>query len=224
MLAVTSWDWFFPVVIFLAEMFVVTLGTLRIIFVSRGCTLLAPLLGLFEILTWLFAISQVMQNLESADCFIAFSLGFTVGNILGMWIERKLALGTMLVRVITPQPPTDLVEHLRAARFGVTCVEGKGATGTVQIVMTVIKRRQLEEVKELIRVYQPQAFVAVDELQDVSDGTFPREQSGMMAILPTALRFLRTREARGHRGDSDRPVAADASMMSAAHEQAERAA
>ena len=80
----TSWVLFLPVVIFLAEMFVVTLGTLRIIFVARGCTLLAPLLGLFEILSWLFAISQVMQNLGSADCFIAFALGFTLGNFLGM--------------------------------------------------------------------------------------------------------------------------------------------
>jgi uncharacterized protein YebE (UPF0316 family) len=188
---VTSLGSLLPVVIFLAEMFVVTLGTLRIIFVARGCTLLAPVLGLFEILSWLFAISQVMQNLDSADCFIAFSLGFTCGSYLGMWIEKKLAMGTVLVRVITHHSPAALIADLRAAHFGVTCVEGRGATGPVQILMTVVKRRQLEEVKNLIRGHHPRAFVAVDELQDVAEGTFPRQREGMLPGLPAALRILR---------------------------------
>src|ERR1044071_7902580 len=70
--------------IFLAEMCVVTIGTLRIIFVARGRKYLAPLLGFFEIMSWLFAIGQVMQNLDNPVCFLAFAAGFTLGNFLGI--------------------------------------------------------------------------------------------------------------------------------------------
>src|ERR1700724_1649541 len=111
-------------IIFLAEMCVVTLGTLRIIFVARGNKVLAPLLGFFEVLMWLFAISQVMQNLGDGACFIAFALGFTLGNFLGILIEKKLALGMAIVRIITNRPAQDLIERLRAAQFGVTSVDG----------------------------------------------------------------------------------------------------
>src|SRR5215212_9519410 len=79
-----------PGLIFLAEMTVVTCGTLRIIFVSRGQKYLAPCLGFFEIVIWLFAISQVMKHLHNGWCFLAFAGGFTVGNFLGILIEKKL--------------------------------------------------------------------------------------------------------------------------------------
>ncbi len=100
--------------IFLAEMCVVTLGTLRIIFVARGNRVLAPLLGFFEVLIWLFAISQVMKNLDSGACFLAFALGFTLGNFLGIVIEKKLALGMASVRIITSRPAATLMDQLRS--------------------------------------------------------------------------------------------------------------
>src|SRR5438067_12160555 len=100
-------------IIFLAEMCVVTLGTLRIIFIARGNKFLAPLLGFFEVLTWLFAISKVMQNLGDGACFLAFALGFTLGNFWRILIEKKLALGMAIVQVITNRPPEAIIEQLR---------------------------------------------------------------------------------------------------------------
>src|SRR4051794_39901205 len=79
--------------IYLAEMTVVTFGTLRIIFVSRGQKYLAPCLGFVEIVIWLFAISKVMQHIGNGWCFLAFASGFTTGNFLGILIEKKLAMG-----------------------------------------------------------------------------------------------------------------------------------
>ncbi len=181
-----------PLIIFLAEMCVVTLGTLRIIFISRGNKVLAPLLGFFEVLIWLFAISAVMKNLENSICFLAFALGFTLGNFLGILIEKKLALGMAVVRIITNRPAQALMEQLRASQFGVTAMEGRGATGPVQILMTVVKRRQLEEVFELIDTHHPSAFYAVDEVQSASEGIFPVRKTTALPILPSALKLLRT--------------------------------
>jgi uncharacterized protein YebE (UPF0316 family) len=181
--------WMTPLLIFLAEMCVLTLATLRIIFIARGRMVLAPLLGLAEIMIWLFAIGKTMQNLDDPACFLAFALGFTLGNLLGIVIEKTLALGMVNVRVITHKGARDLVEALRAASFGVTCVEGVGATGPVQIVLTVVKRRQLSEVVALIEEHHPHAFYAVDDLQAASDGIFPLPRTARPSVLPSLLRL-----------------------------------
>jgi uncharacterized protein YebE (UPF0316 family) len=184
-----------PLIIFVAEMVVVTLTTLRIIFTARGHKFLAPLMGFFEVLTWVFAIGQVLKNLDNWTCSIAFALGFAMGNYLGLLIDKKLALGTALVRVITHRPAQGLIQSLRAAQFGVTCILGQGAKGPVQILMTVVKRRQLDDVFAMIEAHHPDAFYSVAELQSASDGVFP-EQEPTVTLLPSALNFLRQFRAR----------------------------
>ena len=104
-----------PFLIFVAEVVVLTIGTLRIIFVARGDKLIAAALGFFEVLIWLFAITQVMHNLTEWECYVAFALGFTLGTYLGILIEKRLALGTAAVRIITPKDARELVNALRAA-------------------------------------------------------------------------------------------------------------
>lgn len=166
-------DLLIPLGIFLAEMCVVTVSTLRIIFIARGHRCLAPILGFIEVIIWLFAIGQTMQNLSNVGCFLGFALGFTTGNFLGMAIEKKLAMGKVIVRVFTNRDVDNLMESLRAANVGYTCVNGEGATGPVRIVMIVVFRRQLDELIRLVETCQPKAFYAVDDLQSASAGIFP---------------------------------------------------
>ena len=177
-----------PLLIFVAEICVVAASTLRIIFTARGQTVLAPMLGFFEITTWLFAIGKTMQNLDNFACSLAFALGFTIGSWLGILIEKRLALGTVVVRIITHRDATELIEALRLGNYGVTCVDGEGAKGPVQIVMTVVKRKQLGEVVALIEARHPQAFYAVDEVQCATAGIFPSRRKRHISVIPSALR------------------------------------
>ena len=160
-----------PMVIFFAELVVVTCGTLRIIFVSRGDKILAPIIGFVEVTTWLFAISQVMKNVSDVSCFFAFAGGFTVGNFLGILIEKKLAMGLAQVSIVMSAERTGLIDELRALDFGVTCVRGQGSQGPVDVVFTVVRRRQLPQVLNLVEAAG--AFYAVDEVTSVSQGIFP---------------------------------------------------
>lgn len=167
-----------PLIIFVARIFDVTLGTLRIIFVARGKRNLAPILGFFEVLIWIVVISQLVQNLESATAYIGYAAGFAAGNYFGMWLEDKLALGTYILRLITAEEPGELVRRLRAAGFGVTTVAGEGKTGTVQLIYTFVKRRDVESVLSIIHELKPNAFVSMEEVRSTEKGIFP---SGMAA-------------------------------------------
>jgi uncharacterized protein YebE (UPF0316 family) len=196
-----------PLLIFFAEVCALTASTMRIIFVARGHKFLAPLLGFFEIMIWLFAIGETMRNLDNWTCFIAFALGFTLGNYLGIVIDKRLALGTAIVRIITNRDATALVAEMRAANFGVTALEGNGAKGKVQIVMTVVKRKQLEEIVSLIDEHQPGAFYAVEDLQSAREGIFPARKD-RLPFLPqsivSALRSMMPQEQDELAGQGDR--------------------
>jgi uncharacterized protein YebE (UPF0316 family) len=175
---------FLPVVVFFAELLVVTLCTLRIIFIARGKKVLAPMVGFFEVTTWLFAIGQVMQNLNDPACFLGFAAGFTLGNYLGMLTEKWLALGTVVVRAITRKDATLLIQDLQEAQYGVTSVDAEGSQGPVKMVFTIVRRKELDGVLGIVRRFDPQAFYSVDEIQETGPGIF-RTGKRMGGALPS---------------------------------------
>ena len=162
-----------PFLIFIARVLDVSLGTIRIVFVSRGKKVLAPIFGFFEVLIWLLAIGQIMKNMTNAACYLAYGIGFATGNFVGLYLEEKLAMGTLVVRAIINQDASELVEFLRTRGYGVTNVEGQGATGKVNLVFMVIKRSELRIVTGIIRKYHPQSFYSVEDVRKVSRGVFP---------------------------------------------------
>lgn len=163
-----------PFLIFAARILDVTLMTLRIIFVSRGKRLLAPAFGFFEVLIWLLAIRQIMQNLNNPATYLAYAAGFATGNFIGLYLEEKLALGILVIRIITARDAAELIAHLWAAGYGVTSVEAEGATGRVKLIFTVIKRKDLDQVVGTINRLNPKAFLSVEEIRLASEGIFPR--------------------------------------------------
>ena len=177
-----GFDWYawviLPLIIFVSRIFDVTLGTLRIIFVSRGKRNLAPVLGFFEVLIWIVVISQLVQNLDSVTAYVGYAAGFAAGNYIGMWLEDKMALGTYILRMITGEDVGDLVGRLRDAGYGVTRVEGEGVKGRVQLVYTVVKRRNVEQVLAIIHELKPNTFVSIEEIRSTEKGVFP---TGMVA-------------------------------------------
>jgi len=102
-----------PILIFFARVGDVSLGTIRIIFISKGIKYLAPLIGFFEILIWLVAISQIMQNLTNIYYYIFYAGGFATGNLVGIIIEEKLSIGTVAIRIITRKDAEELTNALK---------------------------------------------------------------------------------------------------------------
>lgn len=163
-----------PALIFTARIFDVTIGTIRIVSVSRGRRYLAPFLGFFEVLIWLFAIRQIFQHVDHIAAFIAYAAGFAAGNWVGLIIEEKMALGLLAVRVITAEDATGLAARLRGANFGVTTVSAKGQSGDVQLVFMIIERREYDRVIAMIREVHPTAFISVEDVRTARQGIFPR--------------------------------------------------
>ncbi|HUX96419.1 MAG TPA: DUF2179 domain-containing protein [Bacteroidales bacterium] len=169
-----------PFLIFLARICDQSIGTMRIIFVSKGKRNIAPILGFFEVLIWIVAISKIMQNLDNYINYIAYAAGFATGNLIGMIIEEKLAMGIQMIRVFANERGQELVANLNKSGYGATVVEGHGARGQVHLIYTIVHRSELNEVVGVINTFNPRAFYTIEDIRAANEGIFiPQKQNAI---------------------------------------------
>ena len=152
-----------PVLIFAARVVDVSLDTIRILFISKRLKYLASVIGFFEVLVWLMAMKQVMQNLDNIGYMLAYAAGFATGNFVGMYIEQMLSIGKVIIRIIS-RDCDGLVDSLRAYGCGVTSIDARGLGGPVKIIFSIINRSDIDAVVARIREFNPQAFYSVEDV------------------------------------------------------------
>ena len=162
-----------PAFIFFARVVDVSMGTIRMVAVSRGQKKMAAFLGFFEVLIWLTAISFILQNLTTITNYFAYAGGFAAGNYLGLKIEEKMAHGLLGITVITNNDARNLIDHLKKKKFGLTSVSATGATGKVRVIFSVIRRRHLEDLRKIVQRFQPNAFMTVQDVRSSSRSVYP---------------------------------------------------
>ena len=163
-----------PLFIFCARVVDVTLGTFRIIFISRSMKYLSAVVGFFEVFIWLLAIGQVFKNLTNIWCYFAYAGGFAGGSFLGVYIAEKIAIGKVVLRIITSRDSSELVGSLKAKNYGVTTVDAHGALGAVKMIFSIIPRQSLPSVLALLQHCNPKAFYSVEDVRSAREGIFPR--------------------------------------------------
>ena len=172
-----AFDWYawviLPLVVFASRVVDVTLGTLRIILTARGQRNIAPLLGFVEVLIWIVIVSQIVGRVQNPVAYIGYAAGFATGTYVGMLIEERMAMGTLVLRIILNKGADELTTALRAAGFGVTSVNGEGAQGPVNLLYTVLQRKNMPRVTKLIHEISPGAFFSVEEVRSSEKGIFP---------------------------------------------------
>jgi uncharacterized protein YebE (UPF0316 family) len=165
-----------PLLIMVARICDVSIGTIRLMFLARGDKLITPLLGFFEVIVWLLAMREIMQNLANPVCYIAYGAGFGLGNLVGIIIEEKIAIGKRIIRVITKKEATDLISSISSAGFSVTTVPAEGSRGRVSIVSMVVDRNDIEQVISLIKAFNPRAFYSIEDIRFASESNLPADK------------------------------------------------
>ena len=162
-----------PILIFLARIIDVSIGTVRIVMVSKGQKYLAPILGFLKVLIWILAIGRIMQNMDNWICIVSYAAGFATGNYIGLMIEERLAVGIVKIQIITRKKAHDLIASLKAEGYGVTHHPAQGGNEEVSILYSIIKRTDIEMVVDKIRAYNPQAFYTIEDVKFANKGLLP---------------------------------------------------
>jgi uncharacterized protein YebE (UPF0316 family) len=156
--------------IFLARVADVSLGTFRTIAVFRGQKLLAACIGFFETMIWLVAAGQVLTHLDRWYLAVAYAGGFSVGNFVGIWIEGRFAIGLELVRCISFSRDI-LAQKIRTEGFQVISTDGDmGSEIPVEVMYMVEKRRNIPKLIKLIKAFDSTAIYTVSDVRSVYEG------------------------------------------------------
>jgi uncharacterized protein YebE (UPF0316 family) len=178
----------FPALIFFARVCDVSLGTLRGVLAAKGYKSLVPLIGFFEVLIWLAAISRIFQNLnDNIVYYLAWAAGYSTGSYIGLVLEEKLALGLQIVRIITNQNCDNLISAINNENFGLTIVDGQGTRGPVKLIFSTVKRKDVKKLVGLINVHTPNSFYSIEDVKNASQVSFSgnqRQPSFFSRILP----------------------------------------
>jgi len=177
-----------PILIILARILDQTIGTLRLIFLSKGQKKLAPMLGFFEVIIWLLVIGQIIQNLNNVLCYIAYGLGFALGNYFGLKIEEKLSLGNVIIRVIPRSDSIELINYLKTSEYNVTVVDTESLSGKVKMIFSVIKRYDLKTVTNIIKRFNPEAFISVEDVKVIGEDVPNTQNQDKLRFFKTFIR------------------------------------
>ncbi|MDL2209683.1 DUF5698 domain-containing protein [Desulfovibrio sp. OttesenSCG-928-O18] len=172
-----TYPWVLPFAIFFGRICDVSLGTLRIIFVSKGEKRIAPLIGFVEVFIWVVIIAQVLSRANDLLSYVAYAGGYAAGTYIGLRIEQKIGFGFIKYRVFTVQNGLDLVGLLNKSGFGSTLVHGEGSVSEIDIIESVINRKDAKVVEEIIQAFDPKAFCLVEDIRAKQLGIFAKRQS-----------------------------------------------
>ena len=169
-----------PLLIILSRVVDQSIGTLRILFFTKGLKSIAPILGFFEVFLWFLIANQILtkyphlDSIESFLVYFAYALGFALGTYMGIVLDNRLSIGKSIIRVILSVNNSDLETTLRNKGFGVTTATARGKDGKVKILFIAINRTELQTVIDIIKSISPSAFYTIESIQTVSAGYFSK--------------------------------------------------
>ncbi len=172
--------------IFFVRIVDVSLGTVRTISTVQGRRSIAFALGLVEVSLWLSVMAAIVPRVAARPILGAFyAFGFSTGNVVGILIEQRIALGHVTFRVLTRINPDKIATEIRDMGFPVTIFEGSGRSGPVKELVLVCKRRQLRRILAVVRKHSPEAFYVTEPVGIVRTPRRPTMQlpTGWRAIL-----------------------------------------
>ncbi len=162
--------WLGALGIFAIRVVSIAMDTLRFMLVMRGRSVIAWVLGFFETILFVIAMGAVLNNMSNPLNVIAYAAGFATGNTVGIWLERKLAIGFTRMSVVSTQRGLALTEMLREANYGLTEIPGRGKDGMVTLIQLLVRRKDVAHVEKLILDVDPEAFITAEDVTPMRRG------------------------------------------------------
>lgn len=156
--------------IFVLRVFGIAVSTIRVLAMMRGKKVAAFVAGFFEVLTYVIAIAEVVNNLDNIWNILGYCLGFSVGTVAGMVLDERRAGGFTNVRIISRYKAQNIVDKIHQSGYGATVGWGHGRGGTVGMIVAVVRRKELDEICAIAETADPNAFITIEDTRAVRRG------------------------------------------------------
>jgi len=162
--------WLTALGIFVLRVMDMSMDTLRMLFVVRGRKGLAWILGAMQSFIIIMAISSVLTGDLNPLAILGYATGFATGNVVGMLIEERLAIGFSWLTIISSTRGALIGEELRKSGFGVTEVSGRGKDGAVTVLHVSARRKEAAQVEKIVLENDPSAFITSEDVRPLRRG------------------------------------------------------
>ncbi len=169
----------------------VSCDTMRVLFAIRGKRGIAGALGFVQAMVWIFAVGNAVKHLDSWLHIVGYASGYAMGTMVGITIERAVAYGVAVVRIISRHGGVEIAEALRERGYGVTEFGGFGREGPVEILNSVIHRSHIDDVMRIVDQYDAHAFVTAEEPRILRGGSFAQREWWTPGRVPALWSRLR---------------------------------
>ncbi len=162
--------WAFALTLFTLRVVDMSLGTLRIMVSMRGNKFLTWVLGFFQSVIYVLAMTSVLSSLDNWLNIVAYAGGYASGGVVGMWLEEKLAIGYTHIQITSSRRGASLAEKLRREGFAVTEISARGKDGMVSMLSCNVRRKRAALVEKIVREADENAFITSEDVRPIRRG------------------------------------------------------
>ncbi len=166
----SSSAWIGALTIFALRITDMSLDTLRMLFVVRGRKGIAWALGFCQSAVYVIAIAKVFSSLSNPLTILGYAAGFATGNVIGMLVEERLAIGHIQLQIISRKHGAALAKALRAGGYGVTEISARGKDGTVRLLTASVLRKDFDHAKRIVHETDRDAFMTSEDVRPIRRG------------------------------------------------------
>jgi uncharacterized protein YebE (UPF0316 family) len=126
---------------------------------------------------WVVVISQILSRANDMVAYLSYAAGYATGNYVGILLEQQIAYGIVLCRIYTRKNGAELVQIINKLDFGATLTHGLGSTDAVDIIETVIDRKEMKTMERTLNEFDKNIFYVVEDVRTRQNGIFPKRKS-----------------------------------------------
>jgi uncharacterized protein YebE (UPF0316 family) len=162
--------WLNAALIFALRISDMSIDTLRVLFVVRGQKRVAWILGFFQSAIFVIAITRVLADLDNPLVLFGYAAGFATGNVVGIMIEERLAVGHVQLQIISRRRGAAVAKALRKGGYGVTEISARGRDGTVKLLTASVLRKDAARARKTVHRVDEEAFVTSEDVRHIRRG------------------------------------------------------
>ena len=161
------------IIILISKIVEVSVGTLRMIVISKGYRRQGTILSFIEIILWTFIASRVILGIAEAPIKgIVYCIGYSIGVYMGSRIEGRIAMGRVMIQaIVSKENSAPLIGGLREKGYAVTTMEAQGRDSEKQVLMIFANRKGKEDIISTIQKLDRTAMIITNDISTLHGGT-----------------------------------------------------
>ena len=160
---------FLCIKIFFARILDVSIGTVRTVIMVKGKIYITALLAFIEVMIWfMVAREALVTEMKSIFIPVSYALGYATGTFIGTYISNNFIISIRGVEIIAKKNQLELINAIKKSGFAVSVIDLKGNKNG--LLLCQINNKKERKLIELVKRYDPNAFIIVNETKYVQNG------------------------------------------------------